>query len=179
MTAPGPALVVYVEPTFGPADRAWIDGIRAAHDPNARVVGPHATLVYPAPGFARAETFGHVAAAARTAPPFGLGFAGVKAERAADGSGVYLYLMATTGAAELRTLRERLLIGPLANANRMDIPYEPHVTLGRFREFDEAERIARRLDAEGRSIKSIATEATAVAYDGKAIRDIRRTPLGR
>lgn len=172
------ALVVFVAPDFAPAARDWIEKVRKAHDPNQKIAPPHVTVIFPAPGFVRDEVFDHVARVAATFRSFDAVFDAVETEIDAASGESYVYLMPKAGKAELVVLRERLMTGPLADAEAKDRPYRPHLTLGRFRRAEDAEVLARRLSAEMRVLPVKARGITSAAYDGHRLDTQRRTPFG-
>jgi hypothetical protein len=62
-------LYVLALPDFAADDAAWIDAVRARHDPQAGLIGAHVTVVFAATGVAEAVLADHVAAVASARPP--------------------------------------------------------------------------------------------------------------
>jgi hypothetical protein len=48
MNTDGTVRAVVAFPTFEAADRQWIESIRAKHDPEAKRIAAHFTLIFPA-----------------------------------------------------------------------------------------------------------------------------------
>ncbi len=117
------ALVFYPE-----LRHAGIDALRARHDPTARLIHEHLTLVFPLPEAVGREALSrHVHAVAAGWAPFRLHL--VDLERSWDH---WLFLAAREGAREAVALHDALYGGMLAPYLRADLPYTPHVGLGLF-----------------------------------------------
>lgn len=123
-------LYVVAWPVLGEADDTALRRLRAQyHSREAEMIGPHFTLVFGAA--ADRETELRSALAAATQRPFWF-----MIERIVR-SDFYLYAEPSDGAAELTALHEALNPVPARE------PFEPHITLGRFRSAAEAEQVAR------------------------------------
>jgi 2'-5' RNA ligase len=123
-------LYVVAWPVLGEADDTALRRLRTQYHPSeADLIGPHFTLVFGAaldrePALRAA--FGSV-----SQRPFWF-----MIERIVR-SDLYLYAEPSDGAAELIGLHEAL--NPVAGGE----PFEPHITLGLFRQAAEAEQVAR------------------------------------
>jgi 2'-5' RNA ligase len=176
------ALAIIAEPRFAPADRAWIEAIRARHDPQAALVAPHITLVFPAPVRRLAMPLRHLRSAARDEPPFAIRLNAALA--VSDASGNYVFLVPDQGARRLIRLHERLYAGPLRRHRRRDIRFIPHLTVARCATRAAAEALAERLNARAFAIRSriIALQAIELAAGrvrpvaALALRPPRRLP---
>jgi 2'-5' RNA ligase len=117
------ALVYYPDV---PLDR--IDRLRSKYDPQAGLIGPHITLIFPvAESVGEPELSSHITAVLNRSQPFSICLAGL--EKSWDDC---LFLVVTEGKAELARLHEDLYTGPLVGELK-DMPYVPHVTLGVFK----------------------------------------------
>lgn len=127
-----------------PADGARVQALRQLHDPQAALVPPHVTLVFPtdADGDAVAA---EVAAAAAVTPALPLCFTAIAPYADPLSGDTYAFLLPQDGAAVTR-LHDCLHAGALAPRLRRDIPYRPHLTIGRFRTAAEAEAVRQTVD---------------------------------
>lgn len=123
-------LYVVAWPVLGEADDAALHRLRAQYHPGeAALIGPHFTLVFGASADREGEL--RTALEAVTRRPFWF-----QIDRIVR-SDLYLYAEPSDGAAELTALHEELNSVPGRD------PFEPHITLGRFRSLAEAEQVAR------------------------------------
>jgi 2'-5' RNA ligase len=123
-------LYVVAWPVLGEADDTALRRLRAQYHPQeAALIGPHFTLVFGAPADREGELHAALQAVARR--PFWF-----LIDRIVR-SDLYLYAEPSDGAAELSALYDIL------NPNPGSEPFEPHITLGRFRSPAEAEQVAR------------------------------------
>jgi len=123
-------LYVVAWPVLGEADDAALHRLRAQYHPGeAALIGPHFTLVFGAAGDCEAEL--RAALQDVTQRPFWF-----QIDRIVR-SDLYLYAEPSDGAAELTALHEEL--NPVPGSE----PFEPHITLGRFRSPADAEQVAR------------------------------------
>jgi 2'-5' RNA ligase len=134
-------------PTLDEADARFVDGIRANHDRQARMLGPHFTLLFGCDAVDEPIYLEHVRAIAAATPAFR--FDSRDAEPASDAERGYAYLVPTRGRAEVLQLHDRLYTGPMAPHLRKDVPFVAHVTVGHCATFDAAQRLCDELNADG------------------------------
>jgi 2'-5' RNA ligase len=109
-------------------DTHLIDALRRKYDPQAGLIAPHITLMFPVPSSIGESTLvSHLELLLRDCLPFPIHLAGL--EQSAD---YYLFLVLQQGSAEVIHLHDRIYTGILAPYLRTDLPYVPHVTLGSF-----------------------------------------------
>jgi len=157
-------------------DLSRIESVRRIHDPHHGLVEPHATLVF---GFERPlldHIVGHVRDLAARFAPIACRFDSVRAVRDVAGSGGHLFLIPTRGAAEIVALHEALYEGPLRSELRAEIPFIPHVTIGRLDDHVEAEALAERLSS-GLDMAARLTRLDLVAFDGGPVAPVASWPL--
>lgn len=124
-----------------------VEGWRAVHDPEmAAQVPAHVTLVFAQPPEMEPEIAAHLASISRRTAP--LSFACRRAVLGTDHAGPagYAFLVADEGNATLYALRDQLHSGPLSGRARPDIPFKPHLTVGRCPTVPEAERVCTTLN---------------------------------
>jgi len=123
-------LYVVAWPVLGEADDAALRRLRMQYHPQeADLIGPHFTLVFGATAEREEELRERLWGLAQ--PPFW--FLIDRIVRA----DLHLYAEPSDGTAELMALHEQL--NPVPGRE----PFEPHITLGRFRSAAEAEQVAR------------------------------------
>jgi 2'-5' RNA ligase len=116
--------IVWFPPATVVAD---IERFRAAHDPLARAIAAHVTLVFP---FGSTLGLVQVAAHVRRAIARWPGVP-VRLEGLGHFHADWVHLRVSGGRAAVVALHDRLYRGALAPFLRADLPYEPHVTIGR------------------------------------------------
>jgi len=155
-TAPSKPLrryAVIVEPRLGEADRDWIQALRRREDPTGFArVDPHLTLVFVVALSHPALLLRAMRREAARTKPFRIALDRALRLEDVEG-GAVICLGASRGRAALIRLHDRLYAGPLDPYWRRDIPYEPHLTLGRRRTAAAGDRLAQRIAAEAPDIR--------------------------
>jgi 2'-5' RNA ligase len=171
-------LLVIAEPALAARERAWIESIRAKHDPNFRVVPPHFTLVFHAATRQEAKVAAHVRRIAARFAPFTCRLRSALIYPDAQSGTTYVSLMPDEGFGAVVRLHDRLYSGPLARHLRRDIPFTPHVTVARFRRPRRAQQLADQLNARPFAIAAPIRALDLVRYNGSAIETVCQIPLG-
>jgi len=113
-----------------PADAsAWLEDLRARHDPQHAIVAAHFTLLFGSAVTDEAGYAAHVAAVAAITQT--IAFAGRSALLATDAiSGqAQVHLVPDEGFDAIVRLRDRLCRGAAAPPQRTDLAYMPHITV--------------------------------------------------
>jgi 2'-5' RNA ligase len=113
-----------------------IEALRRKHDPAADLIAAHLTLVFPfhtALSALQVET--HVKRVAARWPPIPVTF-----RRPRIHANEFVFLMAARGAASIVALHDAFYTRSLRPHLRLDMPYEPHVTLARQPDLPALER---------------------------------------
>src|SRR5260221_11938208 len=160
-------------PKFAGIER--IEAFRARHDPASGDIAAHLTLVFPFPtAHTRLQVETHVNRVASRWPRIPVTFRRVRMH-----ANEFLFLMAARGAASLAALHDRLYTRSLAPHLRRDLPYEPHMTLGRHEEFGALERALAEAEEElGGEFAETLSEVTLldVSANGRTTR-LKTIPL--
>lgn len=99
------------------------------YNPIASYVRPHLTLLFPLETDLKPRDIHlHFEAVVSGADSFDIGFDGVKLGT----TELLIYLEVSQGAEQLRLLNNELYGGPFKRFLRKDLPFYPHLTLGRF-----------------------------------------------
>jgi 2'-5' RNA ligase len=134
-------------PSLSETDARFIAEIRARHDRQVSVLGPHFTLLYGCEHVDEATYVDHVRAIAGSTMAFQ--FACLETEPDEDSGRGYLYLLPELGRMDLVTLLDRLYAGPMAPHLRKDKRFVAHMTIGHAANLDDAARLCDELNAEG------------------------------
>ena len=134
-------------PTLNDADARFIAGIRARHDRQASMLGPHFTLLFGCDAVDEATYIEHVRAiAASTAA---VRFECREAEPDSDDERGVVYLVPEQGRGALTLLHDRLYTGPLAPHLRKDLHFVAHITVAHAADVEAAQRLCDHLNTEG------------------------------
>lgn len=144
------ALSVLARPRLTAADAAWVRVLRDRHASGleAPEIGPHVTLVFPTESTDATTATGHLAVVAGETAAFSLAFRCALPVLDPQSGGTYIYLVPDEGFSTLVRLHDRLYSGPFADALNLDIPYIPHITLGRIAEAKLARALADDLNSQ-------------------------------
>jgi 2'-5' RNA ligase len=149
-------LYVVAWPLLAEADEQVLRRLRALYHPTeAELIGPHFTLVFGVSAEREAE-LGAALSNIRRRPFWFM------IERIAR-SDLYLYAEPSVGASELVELHDALnpKVGP--------VPFEPHITLGRFGGAAEAERVARLVGRQNLPIRGRVEELALLKRQDQAL----------
>ena len=159
-------------------DRQWIESIRAKHDPEAKRIAAHFTLVFPAVMSARA-TEAHMTRVAHSTEP--IRFVLRRAAVAPDtvGPGGHVFLIPEDGRDALGGLHERLCDRVLLQPHfRRNATFTPHITIAAGTAIDPLHTIAGELNAKGMHIRGSISEIVLVEVTPGEIRHAARFQLG-
>ena len=134
-------------PSLSETDARFIAEIRAKHDRQVSVLGPHFTLLFGCDHVDEGAYVDHVRTIASSTMAFQ--FACLETEPDEhEGRGV-VYLVPELGRMDLVTLHDRLYTGPMAAYLRKDMRFIAHITIGHAANLDAAESLCDELNAEG------------------------------
>ena len=140
--------MIYALVHYPNIDTEKINKFRNRYDPQAHLIQPHITLMFPVP-----ESMGeyflvhHIENVLRDWEPFPIHLQGI--QKSWDD---HLFLMVQEGSANIIDLHSKIYIGRLVDYLKEDLPFVPHLTLGVFNEnvdkFPEALEEAQLLDLD-------------------------------
>jgi 2'-5' RNA ligase len=159
------------------AQRRFVDAFRREHDPQAALVPPHFTLVFPGTDLEEAAYLRHVESVAQAvAPiPFHCRCAMLGADERAERA--FAYLVPDEGHAAITLLHDRLYAGPLAPSLRLQLPYTPHVTIGSCVDFQQAKAWCDALNGQGVDVAGTLSALTVGILQAGSFRVLRRFDL--
>jgi 2'-5' RNA ligase len=163
-------------PLLEPDDKQWIDSIRAKHDPEAKHIAAHFTLVFPAVMPLR-TTEAHVARVAQSTEPIRFVLRRAVVAPNTVGHGGHVFLLVEDGRDALTGLHERLYEGvPRSHPKRM-ASFTPHVTVAANPSAELLHTLAAELNARVLAIRGSIAEVVLVEVTSAEIRHIARVPL--
>ena len=170
--------VVLGYPNISQTDFDRIQDTRRTHDSLFDAVAPHFTFVFPTEKLTSTELADHT----RTKMT-GMGKFAVSLTRATvvedESGGIYhAFLVPTEGERELIDTHDRLYQDHLASELRLDIPFLPHVRVGRSADKAAMEALADALNNEGLDIHGSIDQVTIASFDGRKVVDIDTVELG-
>jgi 2'-5' RNA ligase len=166
-----PKLAVVAYPVLNETAALWIHVTRAAHDPQARLIAAHVTLVFPTVAD-REALIDDVRSVAGAHGPITLAMGEVRAVRDQLGVGGHVFLVPSAGSSELVAFHDQLYEGSLRDRLRLDIPYVPHVTIAAHTDFERCLRLAGELNAERPIARGRIEALDLVEVDADAIRTV-------
>ncbi len=134
-------------PSLSETDARFIAEIRAKHDRQVSVLGPHFTLLFGCDRVDEGTYIDHVRAIASSTMAFQ--FACLETEPDRDEGRGLVYLVPELGRMDLVTLHDQLYTGPMAPYLRKDARFVAHITIGHAANLDAAESLCDELNAEG------------------------------
>lgn len=143
--------VVLAYPEFSEKDLAWIEAIRITFDPEADLIAPHVTLVYPIAEHQIAvhEVILHTRAVALDTPPFDMHLRCALMMPDIAGTGAHIFLVPDEGFSHFVKLHDHLYQVPLAPYLRLDLPFIPHVKVGSGSDAAVLYQVAQELNESG------------------------------
>jgi 2'-5' RNA ligase len=173
------SLFTLAYPVLSEADRAMVRTFRVEHD-RAKVyrVEPHFTIAFGASGIGDDDYLEHVSKIAAATEPitFHCRHAILGADESDESS--YVFLVPDEGNSALSLLHHRLYSDALASCPRGDVPYVPHITIGRCSERHKAKELCDDLNARRLSIAGSVEALTVVLMAGDMIKNLRSFELG-
>ncbi|MCU5370674.1 2'-5' RNA ligase family protein [Bacillus pacificus] len=116
-----------------------IENIRQKHDPLFEVIPPHITIVFPFKSNISSDALkSHILNLSK-----GVGKIEVEFANLITNVGNYLFLEVEGGKEQIEELHDLLYTGPLTQFLKEDIPYIPHVTVGRKESAELAAEVAK------------------------------------
>lgn len=116
-----------------------IEDIRQKHDPLFGLIPPHVTIVFPfKSNISNDELQSHILNLSK-----GVGKIEIEFANRITSVGNYLFLEVEEGKEQIEELHDLLYTGPLIQFLKEDIPYIPHVTVGRKENAELAAEVAK------------------------------------
>ncbi|MSO56946.1 MAG: 2'-5' RNA ligase family protein [Acidobacteria bacterium] len=177
MDADTAVFAIVAFPSLEDSERQWIESIRAKHDPQARRIGAHFSLLFPTVLSRRVIEAQAARVAAATEPiKVVLHRAGVAPDSVAAGD--HVFLMPDEGRDQITQLHDRLYEGALQAHLRKDLPFRPHMTIAARPTIDPLHLLAADINASTRNIRGFLAEIVLMEVTPTAIQPVAHFPLG-
>jgi 2'-5' RNA ligase len=142
-------LYTIARPTLSAEDLQRIESVRKQHDAQFHsIVAAHFTLVFGCDSLSPGDYASHVQKIASQFSPIDFICRYVMLSNDDPNDTAYAFLVPDNGFAAISRLHDALYTGPLRSKLRLDLPYIPHITLGRFSDRSEAKSLCDTLNAE-------------------------------
>ena len=172
-------LLVLAYPKLSSADFQWIEAIRAEHNrADFEIIRPHVSLVFETAIMTCDKLLEHMTPVAASAQPFDLTFRAVMLMPGIVSAETFLFLVPDEGLSAAMLLLDRLYTGMLSSERRLDIPYIPHITIGRFDDPGACKALADDLMSQPIEIRAPVEAIELVEFGDGPIETLRRIPLG-
>ena len=160
-----------------PVDQALVDQIRKQHDPDYRKISPHFTLLFGCNDVDQKAYLKHIERLAETTEAFKF-----KARRVTVGvdyfnSTGYAFLVVDEGNSNLHSLHDLLYSGALSAHQRLDLPYIPHITLGKCKSLQDAKTLCKSLNEEKIFISGEIASLSVVAEENGKVTQLAQYAL--
>lgn len=164
-------------PMFEVVDRQWIESIRAKHDPEAKRIAAHFTLVFPAILPLR-DTEAHITRVTQSTEP--LRFALRRAAVVPDhvGTSGHVFLLPEDGRDALAGLHDRLNQGIPQPQWKRGASFTPHVTVAAAKTLEPLHALAGDLNAKGMNIRGSVSGIVLVEVTMAEIKQVAHFALG-
>jgi 2'-5' RNA ligase len=171
--------VVLAYPQFTDKELAWIEAIRTTLDPQAELIAPHVTLVFPIAEYQIAvhEVILHTRAVALDTPPFVLNLRCALVMPDIVGSGAHLFLVPDEGMSHFVKIHDQLYRGPLAPYLRLDIPFIPHITVGTGPDAAALYQVAQELNESAFAPRALIDRLTVVHHTPSTVTTVEEVTL--
>lgn len=164
-------------PKLNPPDQIWIDRTREQNDSDFQKVRPHFTLLFGCTDVSMKVYSQHVASIVKATSAFEFQARRVSLGIDHFGTEGYAFLVPDEGHSNLLALHDRLYTGPLSPYLRPDLPYIPHITLGRRSNLQTAKLLCDKLNSEPISISGAIETLTVVEEKNGRVKELRQFTL--
>jgi len=164
-----PSLYTVAFPKLSATDQDWISKIRKKFDPNFTKIGPHFTLLFGCAEVSFDDYCNHVARIAEKTGAFQFHCNQVSAEADYFSSDGYLFLTPEKGRRNIQALHDHLYSGIMSPYLKLDIPFIPHITVGRRSSVEDAGKVCERINKDPISISGTVEALTVVEEDQGSI----------
>lgn len=155
----------------------WIQTIREAHDPNARIIAPHFTLAFSLQDLSQEALCSHVDTVRLHASAIRFHCQSVTLGQDHASPVTYVFLVPNVGGSDILKLRNLLHTGVLKRHLRPEIPFTPHLTLAASESAEEMQHLCERLNEAPPSISGTISSLSLVCRCSGAVREVYSVSL--
>ena len=172
------SILVLAFPKIRVSDYKWIQLIRRKHDKAFyNVVEPHFTIVFPVFNFNINKISAHVSIVAKSIKPIKLSIRATTIVKDSFSDGIDVFLTPDEGNSDIIKLHDKLYTEILLKELRLDIPFIPHIAIGRGENALESKKIADKINKEKFIINGIIDELDLVEYEHPIVKTIKKFKL--
>lgn len=164
-----PSLYTVAFPKLSATDQGRIREIRKQFDPNFTKIGPHFTLLFGCAEVSFNDYCKHVARIAEKTDAFQFHCNQVSPEADYFSSDGYLFLTPEKGRRNIQALHDHLYSGIMSPYLKLDIPFIPHITVGRRSSIEDAGKISESINKDPISISGTVEALTVIEEDHGSI----------
>lgn len=170
-------LAVVAYPVLADADRSRIESIRALHDPQARLIACHFTLVFPAE-VELEPLLAHTRRVCENARPVRFVIRKTRAVREVSRLGGHVFLVPDDGHAEIVALHQRLYDGGVRGTLRAGQPFVPHITVAADNDFAQCLALEEKWNLETMAIGGTVDRVDVLAVSADRVQSLAAYPMG-
>jgi hypothetical protein len=171
------SLLVVAYPDLDPKDQAWIQAIRARHDPHVGLIAPHVTLVFPNDAIDATLLQEHAEQVCQAFGAFRFLARVALIVRDQFSPLPHLFLVPDEGFSQIVRLHDALYRGPLAESLLLDVPFIPHLTIGAFETSAAAKAQADAINSERFVIDAAIERMSVIEHIGQSVTTIAEFAL--
>jgi 2'-5' RNA ligase len=162
-------------PKISDSDYKWIQLIRGKYDKTFyHVVEPHFTIVFPVFNYNLNIIKAHVNNIAENTKRFKFSIRTVNIVKDSFSDGTDVFLTPDEGNSDIIKLHDKLYTEVLFKELRLDIPFIPHIAIGRGKDAFESKKIADKINEEEFLINGMVDELTLVEYEYPKVKTINK-----
>ena len=161
-------------PDLKRADYDLIQFFREHYDPNYPIIEPHFTIVFPVTDIDTNRFIEHCKEICRHITPISFDIRRTMVNKSYGDDDWYAFLVPDKGLSDIAGLHDRLYTGILEPELRLEIPYIPHITVGRFDNGAECKNLCDRINEKVISIKGNISFIDIITNDQSRLRTIEK-----
>jgi 2'-5' RNA ligase len=172
------AFVVITYPKISRKHYNWIQSIRIQYDPQYSIINPHFTLVFPRLVENQEKVIQHLEESVKGNKKIYFLIKRVKAVKDSLSENTYLFLFPDKGSEEITKLHHNLNSGLLSSEVHQDIPFIPHITIGRDSNPNRLNHLEKNLGKRDIYIEGTLESLDVAVFDiGQPVNTIRKIKL--
>jgi 2'-5' RNA ligase len=169
------SILVLAFPKISVKDYKWIQSIRGKYDKTFyHVVEPHFTIVFPVFNYDLKYINNYIKKIVKNVKPIKFSIRGATTVKDSFSDGTDVFLIPDEGNSDIIKLHDKLYTEVLFKELRLDIPFIPHIAIGRGKDAFESKKIADKINENEFLINGIVDELTLVEYEYPKIKTINK-----
>lgn len=170
--------LVLAYPTLTQEDRQWIQEFRERYDTElASVVAPHFTLVFPIDHIQVKKLTEHVKAQVTHLQNISFVLRCALPVKDVMSEETSVFLVPEEGFSAILKLHDTLYRGILASSLRLDIPFLPHLTVGKTTDLTQAKKLADFINQHSPAIMGTIDALDVILLEHRHVETVEQVPL--